>query len=148
MVSGPSDQGNGQGNDPHAPLDALGKRIDAMENRPSVVAPKVKARSAEDSSAFGRAFKLSTEFVAAVAIGGGMGYLGDRVFGSGPVLFLVFFVLGVGAGFLNVWRAAQLINARAAELAKEASADQGLDFTCDDDDGDDDGRPKGPAGRP
>jgi ATP synthase protein I len=82
VVTGPTDQGNGAGENPHAPLDALGRRITDMERHPSVVAPKTKARSAGDSAAFGRAFKLSTEFVAAVVIGGGMGYLGDRVFGT------------------------------------------------------------------
>lgn len=130
-ASGPTDPKDSD-EPSHPSLSEIGRRIDEMERRPSVVGPAVKARSAGESSALGRAFRLSTEFVAAVAVGGGMGYLADRWLGTGPFLFLAFFVLGVGAGFISVLRAARAINAQSAELAKDATPVSGCDDEAND----------------
>lgn len=58
----------------------------------------------------GRALRLATEFVAAVVVGAGLGWLLDRWFGTGPVFLLVLFAFGVAAGFVNVFRAARELN--------------------------------------
>ncbi len=52
-----------------------------------------------------RAFRMSTEFVAGVMAGGGLGYLLDRVAGTRPWGMIVFLLLGFGAGVYNVMRA-------------------------------------------
>ena len=62
-------------------------------------------------SNLGMALRLSTELVAAVVVGGGIGWVLDRIFGTSPFLLLAMFFLGVAAGFLNVWRAAREMNA-------------------------------------
>ena len=49
--------------------------------------------------------RMAAELVAAVIIGGLMGYGLDRWLGTTPWLFLLFFVLGFAAGVLNVVRA-------------------------------------------
>ena len=59
------------------------------------------------SSALGKAFKLSTELVAGVFVGGLLGWLLDRWLGTPPVFLLIFLLLGIAAGFLNVIRAAR-----------------------------------------
>jgi ATP synthase protein I len=61
-------------------------------------------------SKLGIAFRLSTEFVAAVVVGGGIGWGLDRIFGTSPAFLLIMFVLGVAAGFRNILRAAKEMN--------------------------------------
>ena len=55
----------------------------------------------------GNAFKLGTELVAAVAVGGIIGFILDNWFGTKPILIIVFFILGSVAGILNVIKAAK-----------------------------------------
>jgi len=63
--------------------------------------------SKEKKGAFmGSAFKLSTELVAAVAVGTIIGFILDSWFDTKPWLIIVFFFLGTAAGMLNVIRAA------------------------------------------
>ena len=56
----------------------------------------------ESSASFG--FKISTELVAALVIGVGMGLLVDNYLGTKPIGLIIFFILGAFAGFLNVYR--------------------------------------------
>ena len=55
----------------------------------------------------GRAFKLGTELVAAVAVGTIIGFILDSWFDTKPWLIIIFFFLGAAAGILNVIRAAK-----------------------------------------
>ena len=59
------------------------------------------------TSNFGEAFKLSTELVAAVAVGTIIGFILDNWFGTKPLLIITFFILGATAGITNVVRAAK-----------------------------------------
>jgi ATP synthase protein I len=43
---------------------------------------------------------------AALAVGGGLGYLADSYFGSSPIGILLGVFLGMSAGLLNVYRMA------------------------------------------
>ena len=58
-------------------------------------------------SSIGTAFKLSTELVAAVAIGTIIGFIFDNTFGTKPWFILIFFFAGVVAGITNVIRSAK-----------------------------------------
>ena len=49
-------------------------------------------------------FKISTEIVAALVVGVGIGLLVDNYFGTKPFGLIIFFILGAFAGFLNVYR--------------------------------------------
>ena len=62
-----------------------------------------------NSSNLGNAFKISTEFVAAVVVGSTMGFILDNLFGTKPWLIIIFFIIGVIAGMLNVIRSAKLM---------------------------------------
>ncbi|MGI9420257.1 MAG: AtpZ/AtpI family protein, partial [Geminicoccaceae bacterium] len=57
-------------------------------------------------NALGLAFRITTELVAGVVVGGLIGWQLDRWLDTSPVLLLVFFGLGVAAGILNVVRTA------------------------------------------
>jgi ATP synthase protein I len=60
------------------------------------------------------ALKLSSEFVAGILVGAGLGYLLDQVAGTSPWGLIVFLLLGFGAGVLNVLRAAGMVAHPAA----------------------------------
>jgi ATP synthase protein I len=53
-----------------------------------------------------RGFRLSSELVAGVLVGAGIGWLLDRWFSTTPWGFIVFLLLGFVAGIINVMRAA------------------------------------------
>ena len=61
----------------------------------------------ENPSSIGTAFKLSTELVAAVAVGTIIGFIFDQTFGTRPWFILIFFFVGVVAGITNVIRSAK-----------------------------------------
>jgi ATP synthase protein I len=66
-------------------------------------------RPTTDASAMARGFRLSTELVAGVLVGAGIGWLIDRWVGTTPLAMLVFLLLGFVAGVLNVMRAAGVV---------------------------------------
>ena len=67
----------------------------------------------QDVTGLGRGMRLASEFIAAVRVGGGIGYLLDRWIGTSPWLMLVMMLVGFAAGVLNVVRSAAEMN-RAA----------------------------------
>ena len=67
------------------------------------------SRNEKRGKFMGNAFKLSTEFVAAVVVGTIIGFILDSWFGTKPWLIIIFFFLGSGAGMLNVIKTAKLM---------------------------------------
>ena len=59
------------------------------------------------ATSIGLAFRLATELVAGLVVGGGIGWFLDNWLGTSPIMLLVFFVLGAVAGILNVVRTAR-----------------------------------------
>ena len=70
------------------------------------------------NSKLGIAFRLVTELMAAVIVGGAIGWGLDRLLGTGPFLLIVMFMVGVAAGIYTVVRTAQRMNRDQA--AKDA----------------------------
>ena len=62
-----------------------------------------------NSTYLGKAFKISTEFVAAVVVGSIIGFILDNLFDTKPWLIIFFFIIGVAAGMLNVVRSAKMM---------------------------------------
>ena len=60
-----------------------------------------------NAASLGKALKISTELVAAVVVGSTIGFLLDNWFDSKPLLTFFFFIMGVAAGILNVFRSAK-----------------------------------------
>jgi ATP synthase protein I len=69
----------------------------------------------EQPSLLGFAFRIGTELIAGVAVGGLIGWALDRWLGTSPLLLILFFVIGTGAGFMNVFRGARAMNAEQAK---------------------------------
>ena len=55
----------------------------------------------------GSAFRLGTELVAAAVVGTIIGFILDNWFGTKPWFIILFFIIGVIAGMLNVIRVAK-----------------------------------------
>ena len=62
------------------------------------------------ASGYARGFRLSSELVAGVLVGAGLGWLIDRLLGISPWGFIVFLLLGFVAGVLNVMRSAGVVS--------------------------------------
>ncbi len=56
-------------------------------------------------SAMAMGLRAGSEFVAAIIVGAGIGWVIDRALGTKPAFLIVFFLLGVAAGVFNVIRA-------------------------------------------
>jgi ATP synthase protein I len=90
-------------------LSARLRQLETQLDRKRDAAPDREKRlegSSSDYTALGRAFRMSTEFVAGVIAGGGLGWLFDRLLGTSPWGLIVFLLLGFAAGTFNVVRAA------------------------------------------
>ena len=68
---------------------------------------KYSTKTNASNSSIGMAFKMSTELVAAVAVGTIIGFILDKWFGTKPWLILLFFFVGVIAGIMNVIKSAK-----------------------------------------
>ncbi|UVK54040.1 AtpZ/AtpI family protein [Mesorhizobium sp. AR02] len=64
---------------------------------------------AGSAAGYGQAVKLSSEFIAGVVVGAGIGWIIDRMAGTSPWGLIVFLLLGFGAGILNVMRSAGVV---------------------------------------
>lgn len=108
MADGARDKGDHQGPpgdeaDLSARLQHLGERL-AHASRPSENGSGPRRTS--DPSAIARGFRLSTELVGGVVVGGMLGWLLDRWLGTTPWGLVVLVMLGFAAGVLNVMCAA------------------------------------------
>ena len=86
------------------PKDQFKTRLEIAKKR---ISEKNQDNKNDNPSSIGTAFKLSTELVAAVAVGAIIGFIFDQTFGTRPWFILIFFFVGVVAGITNVIRSAK-----------------------------------------
>ena len=84
--------------------DQFKTRLEIAKKR---ISKKNQDNKNNNPSSIGTAFKLSTELVAAVAVGTIIGFIFDQTFGTRPWFILIFFFVGVVAGIANVIRSAK-----------------------------------------
>ena len=119
-ASGDKPSGRKEGPDLSAPAEAgrsdremldLDRRRKALDDamRQHDKAKPVERPGTSDQAGFAQAMRLSTEFVAGVLVGAGIGYLVDRTAGTAPWGMIVFLLLGFGAGVMNVLRSAGMV---------------------------------------
>lgn len=94
-------------------LRELGQRLDELQMR------NAKRDSRPPPTQMGIASRFATELVAALLVGGAIGWGLDWLFGhfgvhTRPLFIVVFFMLGAAAGIRNVMRAVAEINADIA----------------------------------
>ena len=79
-------------------LEELSKKINNIDNQQKDLIIKKKVSGA------GFGFKISTEIIAALVVGVGIGLIVDNYFNTKPFGLIIFFIFGALAGFLNVYR--------------------------------------------
>jgi len=91
-------------------LDAsdLISKIDEFKEKERLV--KTSENIEKRGNSIGLAFRLSTELVSGIVVGSVMGWSLDKWLGSQPWFFLIFFILGIAAGIINVIKTAKNMN--------------------------------------
>ena len=83
---------------PNNKLKELKKKIEHYQSEDNIKSNSSKKKGA------GFGFRISTELVAALIVGVGIGIIVDNYFNTRPFGLIIFFILGALAGFLNVYR--------------------------------------------
>jgi len=109
--------GNMKASDSRQPGLREDHRLKALEIR--LHAARTRGKQTDKPSSrgvvLGRAFRLVSELVIGLVVGGAIGWYLDRWLGTTPIMLLIFFVLGIAAGVLSVMRAAQSFGADASQ---------------------------------
>lgn len=93
------------------------RRLSELEERVRKArGPGEAPRQEAPPSQLGIAFRLVSDLMAAVLVGGGIGWALDRLFGTSPILLIVMFLIGVATGIRNVMRTAREMNERQNRL--------------------------------
>lgn len=89
----------------------LASRIASAQRSRKIGAFIASDDGSADRTSLARGMRIGTEFVAAIVIGGILGYLIDLGLKTSPWGLLIMFMLGFAAGILNVTRAVADMNA-------------------------------------
>jgi ATP synthase protein I len=107
-------RGNGDQDKPLTDEAALSARLQRLgeglaRQRAGETSNDASENRAATASGYAKGFRLSSELVAGVIVGAGLGWLIDRWFGISPWGLIVFLLLGFAAGVLNVMRSAGVV---------------------------------------
>jgi ATP synthase protein I len=87
-----------------ARLNRLSGELKGRASPPPAPQLKPEPKSGASGSAMSLGLRAGSEFVSAVIIGLGIGWVLDRALGTNPAFLIVFFLIGVAAGIWNVIR--------------------------------------------
>ncbi|MBA4211358.1 MAG: hypothetical protein C0454_17680 [Parvibaculum sp.] len=117
-------------------LDLLDSRIAAARAaRKDIRAGSTRPAPTGRMSDMGVAMRLSSELVAGVLLGAGIGWFVDWLIGTLPIFLVIFTGLGTVAGVKNVLRSTQAMNATSG-TAKDQTGQAPGDATAGDISGD------------
>ena len=89
----------------------LASRIASAKRDRAVEDNRASADASPEMSGMARGMRIGTEFIAAILVGTGFGYLIDLGLGTSPWGLLIMFMVGFAAGILNVTRVVAKMNA-------------------------------------
>lgn len=110
-MASPRDSKHPEGDAAGATKD-LAARIAAAKRDQQVMA-QAGARGSGNTQGLGRAMRLGSEFIAAILVGAGIGYVLDLWLKTQPWIMLVMLLVGFAAGIRNVTRTVAEMNAAA-----------------------------------
>jgi ATP synthase protein I len=87
-----------------ARLNRLSGELKGRAAPPPGPQPKSDVKSDGSGSAMSLGLRAGSEFVSAVIVGLGIGWVLDRALHTNPAFLIVFFLIGVAAGIWNVIR--------------------------------------------
>lgn len=100
---------------------------------------RVRRSDRGGTDGLGAGMRIAAELISAIAVATVLGLLLDRWLGTGPWMMIGFFLLGVCAGTLNVWRTYQELERRTRERRAARTGSNGADHPD---------RPEADAGEP
>jgi ATP synthase protein I len=103
-TEGPDDSARGVTRDLASRIALAKRERDIEDNRASKDASR-------DMTGLARGMRIGTEFIAAILVGAGIGYLIDLGLGTSPWGLLILLMVGFAAGILNVIRVVAEMNA-------------------------------------
>ncbi len=109
MSSQNGDGKDRKGDTPEAGLSERRAQLSRKLDDLRAVEQKSARKSQSSSSGYAQAMKLSSEFIAGVLVGAGIGWVADQWLGTSPFGLIVFLLLGFVAGVLNVLRSAGVV---------------------------------------
>ena len=90
-----------------ARLSKLTKALDEKrQDTEETARAKQSASNGGIGKAMGTGFRVASELAAAILVGGGIGWYLDKWLGTPPWFLLLFLMLGIVAGFWNVYKLA------------------------------------------
>jgi ATP synthase protein I len=89
---------------PRDALERLSAELDKARAH-NIERPASGGDNAGQQQALGIGFRIGIEFVVAIIVATGLGWVFDRALGTRPFAMIVMFFLGVATGMLNVYRA-------------------------------------------
>ena len=89
----------------------LASRIASAKRDRAAEDNRASADASPEMSGMARGMRIGTEFIAAILVGTGFGYLIDLGLGTSPWGLLIMFMVGFAAGILNVTRVVAKMNA-------------------------------------
>jgi ATP synthase protein I len=108
-MSEPNDERPESGAAGHRATAELEARIARARGQRSAVADAEQTRQ-EDMSGMSRGFRLASEFVAAILVGAGLGWVIDSFLPTRPWGTIILLLLGFAAGVLNIVRTTATMN--------------------------------------
>ena len=115
MGSDPGDRDDAA--DLRARLDRLSSELKGRAAPPPAPEPKRETKTDGVGSAMSLGLRAGSEFVSAVIVGLGIGWVLDRALGTNPAFLIVFFLIGVAAG---VWNVIRLTSPKGASLSRNS----------------------------
>jgi ATP synthase protein I len=107
-----------------ARLQRLNEGLGHARNRPGGPSESPGADRAATASGYAKGFRLSSELVAGVVVGAGIGWFIDRWLAISPWGLIIFLLLGFAAGVLNVMRSAGLVAGTALDESTRQRRDR------------------------
>ena len=89
----------------------LASRIASAKRERTIEDNRASANGPPEMSGMARGMRIGTEFIAAILVGAGFGYLIDLGLGTSPWGLLIMLLVGFAAGILNVTRVVAQMNA-------------------------------------
>jgi ATP synthase protein I len=89
----------------------LASRIASAKRDRAIEDNRASAEASPEMSGMARGMRIGTEFIAAILVGAGFGYLIDLGLGTSPWGLLIMLLVGFAAGILNVTRVVAQMNA-------------------------------------
>ena len=89
----------------------LASRIASAKRERDIEDNRASRDASPEMSGMARGLRIGTEFIAAILVGAGFGYLIDLGLGTSPWGLLIMLLVGFAAGILNVTRVVAQMNA-------------------------------------